>query len=425
MIVKSNMPHVSWTETVRPSEFSTEQLRSSQSEFVYNLDSFSDATPYDKISHPGTTDAFTDTFSSPSGYLTLTQTTQVAASQSFFRYLQFNKAMSDLEWEISITYTPTHVFNAELRGIGIGMLSANSDTGRKNSVIHFLSHATTSLDRSRLTCTSSIAASESDLNNASRTFVYDGANSLNTAVQNQKVTLTLRQLLCRFEAEVTNHATGVTKRITKDMDFYSDVRPTNTGRPCIFSIGGTYVIEKFTVRSLQPIHPRVMFIGDSKTVGSRSTPIKKGFAHLFKLNAAYPVAVCAGQADATAEVSLMVPSLLQRCIPRYVVLCIGRNDIVNGQISLQTQTNYKTAVDALERAGVTVYHLLPIPERVGVGAAADQTQLTNWIQSNYSSIIPVPSSFVVSTDVDGDNVHPNASGHTKIYQHLQTFFLSV
>jgi lysophospholipase L1-like esterase len=104
----------------------------------------------------------------------------------------------------------------------------------------------------------------------------------------------------------------------------------------------------------------------------------------------------------------LLPELLN-VNPRYVILQIGRNDISLGISAATWQANYANIVNTLNAAGVTVYHQLPLPE-----VTLNQAALTTYIHANYSNVLTVPGTWNTGTDLAADNIHPNASGNSKV-----------
>ena len=197
---------------------------------------------------------------------------------------------------------------------------------------------------------------------------------------------------------------------TKTANLLSDQpSPPNTSNFRVFGFGGTFDIQSIRMISRQTIAPNVLFIGDSKTVGYSALDINLRFASL--IQSLGPVDVFAGGADRTVEI-VQELNYITQFKPRYAIVNIGRNDLNAGVPSATWQANYQTIVSTLKAAGVTVIHLMPIPET----SIADQSTLTNFINSTYPNDgkIDVSGSWNNSVHLSADTVHPSPEGHRLI-----------
>jgi lysophospholipase L1-like esterase len=156
----------------------------------------------------------------------------------------------------------------------------------------------------------------------------------------------------------------------------------------------------------------ITLLGDSKVVGYGAGAIENTMANKAKLS----VYACGG--DQTSSIIASLPYFNSYVKSKTVILCIGCNDKRFGVADATAQANYAAIVTALTAAGVSVYHLLPIPE-----SSLDQSALRAYIVANYNNAncIDVTGSFATGSMLNGDGVHPNAAGHKMISNYLHNF----
>jgi len=210
-------------------------------------------------------------------------------------------------------------------------------------------------------------------------------------------------------------ATNLTTKETKQTKAISNLStsinfsPANTGRVCLWNLGGTYDIISIKHTSLSKSNPDIICIGDSKTVGYSSTAQPLRFAD--NINKLGTVQVFGGTGDRTVEITQTIDGIVL-IKPKYAILNIGRNDLASGVASATWQANYSNIVNKLSLAGITVIHLLPIPETT----IADQSVLNTWINATYPSGLKIDPSigWVNGTMLSSDGVHPTEYGHAYI-----------
>ena len=179
----------------------------------------------------------------------------------------------------------------------------------------------------------------------------------------------------------------------------------NSSNFAIWEFGGNHDLLSLKITSQTPANVDIMFVGDSKTQGQNAVQQNLRFAS--GVNSLGSVAVFAGGADKTSEVLADLPYILQTK-SKYVVLCIGRNDLAANVPAATWQANYIGIVNGLAQSGRKVIHLLPIPE-----PNLDQTALRNFIISTYGiqNCIDVSPVWNNATMVDpADAIHPNTLG---------------
>lgn len=184
----------------------------------------------------------------------------------------------------------------------------------------------------------------------------------------------------------------------------------NTGNFCIWNHNaGPTAISSIKITSFSNPNPKILWIGDSKTVGCASNYINARFPNLCKGLGSFTV--LAGTGDKTAEVLTDTTYIFAHFNPKYVILNIGRNDVSNSVSSATYEANYDAIVAAFKRHGWQVIHLLPILE-----TGLSQTTLSSYISSTYAAdpIVDPTIGWVSGTDLSADNVHPNPAGYRLI-----------
>lgn len=198
------------------------------------------------------------------------------------------------------------------------------------------------------------------------------------------------KILFTFEQNLDEYivtATNITAGGASATSFYrfqtqtATTLPHNTGKFSIFSLGGTFTVNKFSVTSKEQVGAEIMVVGDSKSVPAYLYGgYEAGYAH--RLSAAYgSVVVSAGAGDRTVEVLAHIAEIIA-LKPKNVLLAIGSNDIRTGVAGYIT--NYHSITSQLQAAGINVIHLLPFPENTS-GAGVDVTPLVNDIITTYTT----------------------------------------
>lgn len=188
----------------------------------------------------------------------------------------------------------------------------------------------------------------------------------------------------------------------------------NTSQFEIYNLGGTYSVLSARLLTRQPVSPKVLVLGDSKSLGYDSIDPQFRFANL--IDDIGPVSVIAGESDRIAEVTASIPYVVA-LNPQYILLNIGRNDLAQGTAVATVETMYSTLVTALQTAlpSAIIAHLLPIPE-----GAVSQTTFSAYIASTYSGhtidVSGSPYNFTSTgtTYVDTGGVHPTPIGNSVI-----------
>ncbi len=215
--------------------------------------------------------------------------------------------------------------------------------------------------------------------------------------------------------EIVNNLTQQTYNtytITNNLSVSKDFKIPNSSKFRIFGFGGTFDIQNIKLISRQPVGPRVVTIGDSKTFGYSANILSQRWASL--INQVGPVDVFGGDGDRTVETVLDIPYIAS-LRPQYAILNIGRNDLASGVSSGTWQANYSSIVSQLKAAGVTVIHLMPIPE-----TTQDQSALTTYINATFPNDvrIDVSDNWSNTPDLSSDGIHPSPTGEQLIAAHI-------
>lgn len=227
---------------------------------------------------------------------------------------------------------------------------------------------------------------------------------------------TIRLRLTRNKGQFTGTMTDLrTGSTVSDVINFSYTYPRNFDIPRTYKWGtakfGTGVdsLIRVSLVSQSLVHPKVIFIGDSKTAGLFAGSSSLRYSELTGANSAYsPFAVYASNADRTYDCLHAIDYIITYVRPKYAFVNIGRNDGM--PFSSSAQTNYETIVSRLEGSGIKVINLGPIPE-TGI---PDQSTLSNFITATYgtANFIDLSTGWVNGTMLSTDGVHPNTLGNS-------------
>jgi lysophospholipase L1-like esterase len=231
--------------------------------------------------------------------------------------------------------------------------------------------------------------------------------------------------------------TGVFENVTKgtryEMVYDNPFNSSNFPQPVplyrvrVCSYGGVVDLLRLRVIARIPTLPKIVWIGDSKTVGFDAEAQRNRFASLLS-GAGQAQAVFAGGGNQTNDALNDLP-LLAALAPQYAVLCIGRNDVGNGVPFSTLRANYSTLTDTLRSTGTQPVHLLPIPDTnvpLTTTYSADAVSIssfTRWVLSSYAAdpyvdVTPfwpwataATAGTADSRYLNADGTHPTAAGH--------------
>lgn len=227
----------------------------------------------------------------------------------------------------------------------------------------------------------------------------------------------------QYYAQIDNLTTGVTPvTLTFNISYVTPltngVNGSGTWRYGIFALRGTLTINTFRVSSLAQKHCRTLFVGDSITRGLYATSMALRFANMVNPRT---FQVVGGPGDVTQDLINRINEI-KSLRPKFVILCIGTNDVANSVANATIVANIHTIVSSLQTIGSTVYVCQQLPRN-----AVDVTTLNASIVSAYpytnidlytpmqTAGSPTPALFAA------DLVHPNATGHAIIASKISSF----
>lgn len=192
---------------------------------------------------------------------------------------------------------------------------------------------------------------------------------------------------------------------TSNYSLASSAQPIapNTGRFCVFSIGGTFTLLSYVVSSTEQRSQKILHIGDSKAVGYCAGSKAARFADIVAGSLGSTI-VHAGAGDASAEMLLKLPETLS-LYPQIVVLNGLSNDVRYAVASGTYTANYASIVSQLVARGIRVVHTTGLKEGI------DQSPLQTYINSNYSAA-NIIDTVGTTLNLNVDGIHPSATGHT-------------
>lgn len=204
----------------------------------------------------------------------------------------------------------------------------------------------------------------------------------------------------------TRNVTTASGTVTNSFTFGPAAAPPvlpNCGFFSVFSKGGQFTVQSWSVSSDEITGGKYCWIGDSKSVGYGATNLEDASSRLLGDYIGQGV-VLAGASERTADALARVQEAIDVNASIYI-LVIGSNDPRFGVSTATTTANFDAIVTALQGAGKTVLLTTGMYEPPGI----DQTPLQSHINSTYSSSIVWDSLPTVLTIADG--VHPNTAGY--------------
>lgn len=203
---------------------------------------------------------------------------------------------------------------------------------------------------------------------------------------------------------------GTFKDITKGTSMtLTSAMMMNSADIAVFNFGGSVEINQIKATSQSNVKPKLLIIGDSK-VGHPNDyqNIAISSASLGVVNLA------SGNSDKTSDILATIPYDIKHYKPDYVILNVGRNDVLYGISQATRKANYDAINALFIAAGYNqsqIIQLLPIPETV----VPDQSSLYNDIVATYTNVLdPVALGWDNSLHLAIDGIHPNSSGSSLI-----------
>jgi lysophospholipase L1-like esterase len=193
----------------------------------------------------------------------------------------------------------------------------------------------------------------------------------------------------------------------------------STGQFAISSLGGIIKIDYFRVWVNDKKNAHAVFVGDSKTHGAYSTDMATRYvANVFPANS---YAISAGSGDGVDRVVNKVQTIIEMK-PKNVLIMIGGNDVRNATASGTWQANMNSVRSSIKTAlpGCQIYWL-QYPEETALDISPVNTYIQSKIaDATYAGDIYIPITINTGTDLVGDGVHPDQSGHDEIAADIQS-----
>ncbi|KRQ99260.1 SGNH/GDSL hydrolase family protein [Bradyrhizobium valentinum] len=168
---------------------------------------------------------------------------------------------------------------------------------------------------------------------------------------------------------------------------------------------------------LLPLHSRIVFEGDSITIGSNG-PTYAGFALIRSLGRFFaPSGYNQGTGGQTAAQMATQVATIAALNPKVVVLLAGTNDLSGTSDTPATIfANLRTCIDAYKAAGAQVVNICVLPRNdatwmgLSAGRRADREALNALIRAqNDVAVVDLEATFDPTT-MCGDGLHPHYRG---------------
>ena len=207
----------------------------------------------------------------------------------------------------------------------------------------------------------------------------------------------------------TTNSNPVSLSYTYTVDASTPISPHNSGKFAIFSIGGSFTVDSLAITSNETKNSILGFGGDSKLAGSYAGAFSGRVSDIAGTYFKSTVNVSGG-GNLTSDILNQVPEIIA-LNPKQFILNIGRNDSTAGVSAATTYANYDTIAARLTRAGINVFHALPMYETV-----AGQGNLINHITSTFSAdkIFDTYNPMKQPNALNPDGIHPNEVGNALV-----------
>lgn len=294
--------------------------------------------------------------------------------------------------------------NGTSYGFGLGIRSTN--TTNQSNFVGYFDMTSTGGD-----VTAAMGGGYNGVGNTSSSITFSASNY---------IILTVERNLDQYIVSATNPTVGTTVSQTfyRHSPAITSVQPENTGRFSIYSIGGTFTVDSLSIESYETKNANLMGIGDSQLWGYGLSAYSNRALDLLKGSFKSTI-VSAGSGDKTIDVSGRISQIISLA-PERVLLNIGENDIVNGVPFGTYSVRYDSIVTALQNAGITVYHLLPVP--AGTATGIDVAPLANYIIATYPSNRIINNYYPLNANrpayLQADSIHLNDAGNLLVYNNI-------
>lgn len=340
-----------------------------------------------------------------------------ATVNSWNRNIMTKFKTSDAEVEVSMEFQISSTPTTTSFGMAVGLVSSNNWFA-PSVLAYYDCSSTASGGELKLFVTNSGSDGITGLNS----IINSPDASIDTGLTpaaGQIYTLKLVKLGQRLQAVLVHKGQEYIAEVYSDFRTNTNHLPPNGSRVSIHQQGGVNVVMSLIVRSMQAISPHILTLGDSKTQGSCAENYAASYPRILSILTDAVVSNHGGSGDRTIEVLQHTKHLVKYLRAKYVVICVGRNDLASNVNSSTWQSNYSAIVTLLKSRGSIVIHLLPIPE-----TTQDQSALKSWIETTYPYDFKVDPSVGWSNAsmLSIDSIHPNATGMNHIATKITEFF---
>lgn len=337
----------------------------------------------------------------------------------FNQHIQTRFKTCDSDCQIDMEFEFTSTRNTDSYGLSLGLVSV-APSYRPSAIVFY--DGSTNTDGGKVKIYNEDGGITELSANIGTPKVSASSGLTPTINHLYRLTMVVKGII--IEARIANLTTGAsftTRLIANLAANKGNLYLPNTSRIFIGHQGGGHIIRSLTVKTNQPTNPDILCLGDSKTRGYSAESYALTYPSRLAVLTNADVSVHAGDGDTTVSCLAQLPYLLDYCTPKYVCLCIGRNDLLlSPAVSTATwQSNYAQIVALLLAKGVLkIFHILPIPE------PGNQDALKTYISTTYPNsekhhLLDPSLIWVRSMYLSTDNIHPNATGMFIIAQAIQ------
>lgn len=239
-------------------------------------------------------------------------------------------------------------------------------------------------------------------------------NTSTTGVMNagDHFTITLERNFETYTCTITNLTTPSTKVSTWTVDHSTVIVSNVSGNFVLFAGSGAWTVSSFTVTSNSYRNPRILFVGDSLTHGANVSSDLNRYSKKRFAAAGIASEVNAGGNHRVVDIYVQLDTI-KLFNPQYLGIMIGKNNVRDGQVFADFQSQYTAIRDTAVALGARVIHYTP-PAENGV----DMSALRDALIANFASDIVIDSYLYskqtanthLSTVWDtglADGIHPN------------------
>jgi hypothetical protein len=295
-------------------------------------------------------------------------------------------------WKIEIEFSLTVPISGSTTGISIGIQSTNANSAC--SIATYFSTSTTNTGRMELFAQANSA-------NPLTGWTSRGSASSNlTFAEDDIIKFSMERLNNHLYMRAENLSQAVASVYYEEIMPLDNIFiiPPNTGHFAIFSQGGNFTINRWTVWNNEVQNPEIMFLGDSKTLGYGANSFYNTYPGIVG-NRYNNISISAGFGDKTADLLNHIDEIIA-INPNQVILSIGSNDLRFGVSNATFQANYTSIVNQLTTAGIEVIHLSPTYESV-----QDNSGQAIWISTTFAPYINIYRQTSLPGGLYTDGIH--------------------